>query len=503
VYNTRVKPERLRSFLNPRHPCLRIVTHEESEARDLVRSAAAGLGLAPWSWSVTTGLRPGDLAGTVSIPGTENPGAALVYVATQVHEASLFIAHDLADHLQDARVLRAWRDLVERPRDGAGPLVQMVMIDHTERVPDVVAALSTPYRIELPDDEEIGKLCRRVIARINRRTPVDASISTELFQRLMLHLRGLSRRQVESVIAEAVVNDLAITEEDIAVVIEAKRRVFESLGVLDFVKAPTSLDDIGGLDKLKRWLAVRQESFSESAGEYGLTPPRGVLLLGVQGAGKSLAAKAIATAWMRPLMRLDPGALYDRYVGESERRLRDALRQAEAMAPMVLWIDEIEKGFASASSTSTDGGLSRRMFGSLLTWMQEHRSRVFLVATANDIEALPPELLRKGRFDEVFFVDLPNAAARRRIFEIHLKRRKQDAAKFDLDSLAGAAEGFSGAEIEQAVLAGLHEAFSNRTRLTTRRLLDALGATSPLSVTMREKVDALRVWASGRCVPAD
>jgi len=228
-----------------------------------------------------------------------------------------------------------------------------------------------------------------------------------------------------------------------------------------------------------------------------------VLLLGVQGAGKSLASKAIATAWQRPLMRLDPGALFNKYVGETERNLRDALRQAEAMAPVVLWIDEIEKGFASASSTSNDGGVSRRMFGTLLTWMQEHTSPVFLVATANDIEALPPELLRKGRFDDIFFVDLPSPAVREIIFKIHLRKRGYDAKTFDLPSLAAATDGYSGAEIEQAVISAHLIARTSNLTLTTHNVIDAAKASPPLSVTMDEKIADLREWAKGRCVPAD
>ena len=237
--------------------------------------------------------------------------------------------------------------------------------------------------------------------------------------------------------------------------------------------------------------------------QSGLPAPRGVLLLGVQGAGKSLCAKAIATAWQRPLLRLDPCALYDRYIGESERRLRDALDQAEAMAPIILWVDEIEKGFASAASRSTDGGLSQRMFGTLLTWMQDHTEPVFIVATANDIEALPPELLRKGRFDEIFFVDLPGPESRREIFSIHLKSRGKDPAAFDLDALTKASDGYSGAEIEQAVVSGLYDAFQAGRDLSTQFVLDALRNSPPLSVTMAERVDALREWSKGRCVPAE
>jgi SpoVK/Ycf46/Vps4 family AAA+-type ATPase len=228
-----------------------------------------------------------------------------------------------------------------------------------------------------------------------------------------------------------------------------------------------------------------------------------MLLLGVQGCGKSLTAKAVAAAWRMPLLRLDPGSLYDKYVGESERHLRRSLTMAETLAPVVLWIDEIEKGFASAATQSTDGGLSQRMFGTLLSWMQEHDTPIFIVATSNNIQALPPELLRKGRFDEIFFVDLPDAEARKAIFRAHLTRRKRDPADFDLDILAEAADGFSGAEIEQAVVAGLYTAFADKRDIDTETLVTELGVTRPLSVTMAERITELRAWAKERCVPAD
>jgi SpoVK/Ycf46/Vps4 family AAA+-type ATPase len=496
-------PARLRAFFNPRYPCVRIVTTDEGDAVQLALDAADGYGFETWTWSSVRGLRRSTFADAPSEEGTENPAAALCHALLRFQGPSLLVLLDLAEHLSDPRVLRAWRELAARGREGHASRVQMVMIDHAERVPEVVAAESVLYRIQLPGDEEIRGIIRRVVSRLHRVEPVDAKVPTDLLDELVQNLRGLSRRQVEDAATEMVSNDRRLTREDLDVIHEHKRRAFEAAGVLEHVKAPTSLDRVGGLARLKEWLRVRRESFTARAGEFGLLPPRGVLLLGVQGAGKSLAAKAIATAWGRPLLRLDAGALYDRYIGESERRLRDALRQSEAMAPMVLWIDEIEKAFAGAASTSSDGGLSRRMFGSLLTWMQEHRAPVFLVATANDIEALPPELLRKGRFDEIFFVDLPAHDVRKVIFEIHLSRRGQDPAGFNLDALATASEGFSGAEIEQAVLAALHGAFADRVGLSTQRVLDAIGATVPLSRTMGERIAALRRWAHGRCVPAD
>jgi SpoVK/Ycf46/Vps4 family AAA+-type ATPase len=273
--------------------------------------------------------------------------------------------------------------------------------------------------------------------------------------------------------------------------------------LLEYVQIPQDLSEIGGMRRLKKWLSQRKDAFSSEATEFGLEAPRGVLMLGVQGAGKSLCAKAIATAWHQPLLRMDPGTLFNSYIGESERNLRQALRQTEMMSPVVLWIDEIEKGFASAASQSTDGGLSKRMFGTLLTWLQEHEAPVFVVATANDIEALPPELLRKGRFDEIFFVDLPRSDVRKEIFAIHLKKRKRDPKKFDLGALAEASEGYSGSEIEQAVVSALHGAYAAKAGLNTKRILSALSASPPLTVTLAEKVQYLRAWAEDRCVPAD
>jgi SpoVK/Ycf46/Vps4 family AAA+-type ATPase len=254
---------------------------------------------------------------------------------------------------------------------------------------------------------------------------------------------------------------------------------------------------------LKKWLNQRRDVFSTEARAFGLTPPKGVLMLGVQGAGKSLCAKAIATAWQQPLLRMDPATLYASFIGESEHNLREALRQTEMMSPVILWIDEIEKAFASAASRSADGGLSQRMFGTLLTWLQEHQAPVFVVATANDIEALPPELLRKGRFDEIFFVDLPTPEVRRQIFAIHLRKRNRDPVQFDLAALAEASADYSGSEIEQAVISALHEAYAEKRDIDTGRIVAALRGSPPLSATMAEKVANLRQWAKGRCVPAD
>ncbi|KAA0223972.1 MAG: AAA family ATPase [Planctomycetota bacterium] len=417
-----------------------------------------------------------------------------------MRDPTIAVLLDLVTHLREDRTLRLLRNLIRKCQSSD---LQLVLIDHREDVPAVLLDWATRFEVSLPDAEEIERLLKEALAEERRDGAIQIDIRRSDLENIVSNLRGLTRRQVRMLVREAVCCDRRFDQQDAANLLLRKRQSLQSAGLLEFVDRPLDLSEIGGLRRLKSWLKQREDTWSRRAIEFGLTPPRGILLLGVQGAGKSLCAKAIATAWRRPLLRMDVGALYDKYIGESERRLRDALRQAEMMAPVVLWIDEIEKAFASAASQSTDGGLSRRMFATLLTWMQEHRAPAFLVATANDIAALPPELLRKGRFDEIFFVDLPKAPTRMDIFEIHLRKRLRDPAAFDLPALAKATEGYSGAEIEQAVLAGLHQAFDAGEELTTERLLKAAEASPPLSVTMAEQVEALRAWAKGRCVPAD
>ncbi|UCF34915.1 MAG: AAA family ATPase [Phycisphaerales bacterium] len=492
--------ERLQSLIVARHACIRLVTHDEDYALSLVREAALSQGLSLRLWSIIGGVRDGLVAGTPPDPDTEHPAAALYCLEKQLPEPCVMVMLDLASHLKDERTLRLLRDLISAARKSGATLV---MIDHADSLPPVIVSEATPFIVSLPDAKELEEIVRDALRRVCQERGVKTDISRRAFRTILRNLRGLTRRRAEQIIIDCVAEDRRFDAEDINTVLSRKRQMLAGAGLLEFVETPVDLNEIGGLRRLKRWLKLRESAITDAGALYGLLAPRGVMMLGVQGAGKSLCAKAIATAWHRPLLRMDVGALYDRYVGESERRLRDALRQADAMAPIVLWIDEIEKGFASAASRSTDGGLSQRMFGALLTWMQEHEAPVFLVATANDIEALPPELLRKGRFDEIFFVDLPKRFTRRRIFEIHLKKRGRDPAACNIMALADAADGFSGAEIEQAIISAMHEAFADQAEVDTNRILQALRSSPPLSVTMAERVERLRAWAKGRCVPAD
>ena len=495
--------EHISQLITARHPCLAVATFEEDYILGLLRVAAVERGLELWLWSISRGVRDGLIADSTPLPDTDHPAAALYHFgqfADQPHKQVLFATVDLAEHLKDGRTLRLLREAIDRmARMGS----TLVMVDHLEELPPVVESLATRVQIGFPEEAELESILKETLRRVNDESRIAVQLSRKELQTIVRNLRGLTRRQARQVIVDSVCDDRRFDASDLQMILARKRRVIGASGPLEFVEAPVTMDEVGGLRRLKHWLARRRDCLGDDAAGFGIAPPRGVLMLGVQGAGKSLSAKAVATAWQRPLLRLDAGSLYDKFIGESERNLRAALRQAEMMSPVVLWIDEIEKGFASAAAHSADGGLSKRMFGTLLTWMQEHKAPVFLVATANDIDALPPELLRKGRFDEIFFVDLPGLEARHAILSVHLKKRKRDPAGFDLATLAEAAEGFSGAEIEQAIVAALYDAFAAKEEVTTERVLAALKNSPPLSVTMAEKVAALRAWSQGRCVPAD
>lgn len=492
--------DRLRKLVASGHRCIYMPTTEERAALELIAAVALELGWPSLRWSAAHGLRDATIADAPPTPDTQHPAAACFHLSS-LRAPTLVVLCDLVPHLKDERTLRVLREAVDAAARSGSVLI---LLDHCADLPPVIRAHATPFELTLPTDEELERMIRGTVREIAGRSKLKVDLTRRDLETLVRNLHGLPLRQARQIITD-VAADGVLNGEDVNSALAQKRRLLENSGALEYVESPVSLDEIGGLVNLKRWLSARLGALSTEAVKFGIEPPRGVLMLGVQGAGKSLSAKAVATAWQRPLLRLDAGALYDRYIGESERRLRDSLKQAEAMSPVILWIDEIEKAFASSSGGGggADGGLSKRMFASLLTWMQEHRTPVFLIATANDISALPPELLRKGRFDEIFFVDLPSAAARAQIFAIHLRKRKRNPAVFDLPALAAAAEGFSGAEIEQAIASALIDAFSARTELGTADLVAKVRSSPPLSVTMAERIEELREWSRSRCVPAD
>ncbi len=493
--------EKIKKLIKSGCSCISIITYEEQYVLEVIRMAALDLKSDMWIWSVTDGVRDGIglLDDSPMINNTESPEAGLGNLAG-AKEGTICVTLDLCEYLKNAKNQRLLRNIINKFEKTNRTLV---MIDNKDNLPAVLRSYVKPFEISFPDEQELREIITATLKKIHRKKPLDVGISKKGLNAIVRNLRGLTRRQAREIINDTVANDSKFNDEDINVIIAGKRRMVQQGGLLEYIETPLDLSEIGGMKHLKKWLKQRANSFTDEAEKFGLNAPRGVLMLGVQGAGKSLCAKAIATAWQQPLLKLDPGTLYGSYIGESEKNLRFAFQQTEMMSPVVLWIDEIEKAFASAASRSADGGLSQRMFGSLLTWLQERKEPVFVIATANDIEALPPELLRKGRFDEVFFVDLPDEETRGQIFKIHIRKRHRDPKIFDIKKLAMVSQGYSGAEIEQAVISALHQAYDEKSELDTEKIIHAVKVSPPLSVTMAEKVQQLRQWAKNRCVPAD
>ena len=483
-------------IIRSRFPVVQVETREETRVMKLLERVANLEGWPLFVWSVADGLK--------RIPRTD--------VVTQTYEFQDVLRHidktpqnglytmlDAQPYFEDPVNVRLIKEIAQEYSKTART---MVFIGAALELPKDVAHMSARFSLPLPDVAEIREIFKEEAQLWQHQEGGSLKGDQQAVELMVQQLAGMCEEDARRLIREAIRDDGMINFDDVRRVLKFKRDTVGQGGLLEFEMDSGSFNEVGGLTGLKRWLELRRIAFSGDAAKLGVDPPKGVLLLGVQGAGKSLAAKAIAGSWNVPLMRLDFAVLYNKFHGESERNLREALKQAEAMAPCVLWIDEIEKGLASDGGES-DGGVSRRMLGTVLTWMAERTAKVFLVATANDVTQLPPELLRKGRMDEIFFVDLPDAATRADIFRIHLKKRKLDPAKFDLSQLAVAADGFSGAEIEQAIVAAIYEALAAKEPLATRHVLAEVSRTRPLSVVMAEKVQSLRQWAAGRTVRAD
>jgi len=471
-----------------------IETREESRALELVTRTGQSLYQPVFRWSITEGLQRWDIESPPQKFNSE-PREVLGHIRGSRQEG-IYVLLDFHPFLDDPLNVRMLKDISLAHADRKQTLV---LISHELSLPPELASFSSRFDLQLPGEQELAGLVReqaRSWAELNPGKRVRTDEAT--FKELVRNLAGLSVADAKRLARRVIFDDGAITAEDLPEVMEAKYRLLNREGVLAYEYDTASFNEVGGLSALKAWLERRRPVFlqSDTAAE-GLDPPRGVLLLGVQGGGKSLAARAVAGCWGVPLLRLDFGSLYDKFHGETERNLRESLGTAQVMSPCVLWIDEIEKGVAGDAH---DGGTSRRVLGTLLTWMAESRKRVFLVATANDITRLPPELIRKGRMDEIFFVDLPNAETRKQIFTIHLDKRGQEVSGFDLTELASATEGFSGAEIEQVVVSALYAA--TEPGLNDSMLVQEASRTRPLSVVMAENIAQLRHWASERTVSA-
>lgn len=478
-------------------PLIVIETPDEGRVMDLFRHVLMNIIRPLYRWSVTEGLKRVDLDGDESVP-VANEFTTLLRAMHGEEQRGIYLALDAHPYLQYAGTQRMLRDLCERR--GCAPHT-LVMVGSKIELPPDLETLALRFQLRLPDEPSLRRVVQDELAlymRENhgRRAEVDA----DSLEALLRNLRGLSLAVARRFARQLIHADGAIGPGDLPALNKLKFELLNQSGNLHYEYDTADFAEVIGLQRLKRWLQQRRAAFNGAPLPPGLPAPKGVLLLGVQGCGKSLACKAVAGIFGLPLLRLDVGSLYNKYHGETEKNLRDALASAEQLAPCVLWMDEIEKGLSG--SDDSDGGVSRRVLGHFLTWMAERKAPVFLVATANDVSALPPEFLRKGRFDEVFFVDLPDHATRTEIFRLHLEKRQVAWDGFSLDSLATHSEGFSGAEIEQAIVSSLYAAHAEQQTLGELHLLRELKSTRPLSALMAEKVQALREWARERTVPA-
>jgi SpoVK/Ycf46/Vps4 family AAA+-type ATPase len=357
----------------------------------------------------------------------------------------------------------------------------------------------TVIELGLPDLADFNRLLERIVEDVKDKPGVKISLDVESRGRLLRAAQGLTLKEAENVFAKTLVMGGRLDGDDVNVVFSEKQQIIRKNGLLEYYDSQEDISQVAGLDQLKVWLGKRGLAFGDRARQFGLPAPRGVLLLGMQGCGKSLCAKAVASMWRLPLLRFDVGRMFGSLVGSSEENVRGAIQTAESVAPAVLWIDEIDKAFAGAvGSAGSDGGTASRVFGTLLTWLSEKTSSVFVIATANNVSMLPPELLRKGRLDEIFYLELPNDAERREVFRIHLAKRGRDPNTFDLAQLARLSDSFSGAEIEESIISALFDAFSAGTELNTATIAASITSTVPLSKTMSEDLSRLRSWAQGR-----
>ena len=533
--------QRLKTLIDSSTPIVVMETVEETRAVRMVRSACSALNLAAFEWSIASGLmRCGSSVGEVVTggfdaaelwypehhhpdhPGAHDPGAhagmdfieqnaKALYNSREpaqmlanlegITVEAVFILKDLHRHMDDPVVIRRLRDVGQR---FAANRKTIVLTSPKIDIPAELHGLVEFFELPLPDRQRLRQIIDETLVRISKTRTLQRRLDAAGFDIIAENLRGLTEEEAERAISQALVARYAVCPEIATDVLEMKKSLLKRSEMVEFVEASENMANVGGLENLKRWLGQRRGAWEDSARAFGLEPPHGVIVLGVQGCGKSLCARAVAGEWKLPLVKFDTSAVYDKYIGETEKRIRKVFQVAEGLAPCVLWIDELEKVFAGSGpdSASADAGVSSRLLASFLSWMQDRKAPVFVAATCNKVTVLPPELIRKGRFDELFFVDLPDQAERRQIFSIQLEKRKRNPAGFDLDQVAAAARGYSGAEIDAAVQTAMYAAYSSKRDVTTQALKDALKATVPLSTTRAEEIEALREWATKRAVPA-
>ena len=490
----------LETLIRARYPILYIITSEEMRVQNIVVEVAKKRQKKVFEWSYNTGIVP---AGT-SIQSqknrsaaTKDPLMALDQVIEQV-EPAIFIFKDFHPFLtkNNFAVVRKLKEIALHLKNS---FKTILLVSPTLEIPTELEKEVTVLNYPLPSRDDLNALLDKIIEDVKQFAQVKIDLDDAGRERLLQAALGLTLGEAENVFAKIIVKEERLSGDNVNEVFAEKQQIIRKSGLLEYYATEESFANVGGLAVLKDWMNKRAAAFTSEARAFGLPAPKGILLLGVQGCGKSLCAKAVSNQWQLPLLRFDMGRMFGSLVGSSEENVRRAIAVAESVAPAILWVDEIDKAFAgSQGSGATDGGTTARVFGTFLTWLSEKNAPVFVVATANDISQLPPELLRKGRLDEIFFVDLPSQAERTEIFRIHLNRRRREADKFDLEALAVAGKNFSGAEIEEAINSALYDAFYAKQEITTESILATLSQTVPLAKTMDEQINRLRSWAEGR-----
>jgi ATP-dependent 26S proteasome regulatory subunit len=477
-------------------PLIQLISHEALRVHGMINSVAKELNMEWYSWNRIEGLKKWNKAACkfdlYDDDMLQSSDVLEHYATGKLPEHSILILEDLHPDLTENQphTIRRLRNIAFAPP----PNRHLILFQPFVVLPPELEKDMQVLEVPLPDIQDLESIYRMVVRKFN--LPDD-----EGHEKLLEAALGLTIMEAQIAFAKAAVSDQVLGDEQVSFINQEKKQIIKKSGYLEYFEADSSLKDIGGLNVLKEWLEKRGRGFDKAARDFGLETPRGVLLLGIPGTGKSLTSKAIAATWRFPLLKLDMGKIYGGIVGQSESNIRNALQVAEAMAPCVLWLDEIEKGMAGMeSSGSSDGGTTSRVLGTFLTWMQEKSRPVFVVATANRIGQLPPELLRKGRMDEIFFVDLPSTNERKQILGIHLKKKNRNIELFDLDKLAEESAGFSGAELEEVVKEALYQAFHDAQELTTEHIISAIRRTTPLSRTRAEEIIQLRRWAKTRAV---
>lgn len=501
----------LQSLLRARYDLLYVVTHEEERVASDLCALASSMNMAVCSWTFTSGVRmlQGSINAVTETPGpngkrttnlnkVENGAfmgqpTRILTVARDCKEDCLFILNDYHSYFKDAEVVRELKDALQKLKPTYTPIV---IVSPTLKLPIEIEKAATVVDYTLPTTEEITELIGKITEQVSE-GPKKITISEETKKNIVRSCQGLTVKEIENVIMRSIVDKNTIDAE---MVLHQKKQIIKKSGILEYFEVAESMNDVGGMETLKEWLAQRRCAFSEEAKRFGLPNPKGMLLVGVPGCGKTLICKAISRTWGMPLLRFDVGAVMQGIVGSSEENMRKVIATAEASAPCILWLDEIEKGLSgTGSSNYSDAGTTARVFGTFITWLNEKQSQVFVVATANDVEQLPPELLRKGRFDETFFVDLPSREERKQIFSIHLAKKGRDPKKFDLDILAEQSDGFSGADIAAAIESALFDVYTQdmgRVDISHLNVLKAMRETTPLSRLMSQKIAKIKEWCT-------